>query len=167
VEAPRRDAEPDDPHRRIAKIMLEESGRIRLSARIENERRAALFDLIEENRFAPAGVPPGPYVVRLGISGDCLVFRVCDEADRLLTRFTLALGSLRRIIKDYFLICDSYFNAIKALPPSRIEAIDMARRGLHNEGAEVLRERLAGKVDVDLPTARRLFTLICVLHIRA
>ncbi len=100
-------------------------------------------------------------------SGDCLVFRVCDEADRLLTRFTLALGSLRRIIKDYFLICDSYFNAIKTLPPSRIEAIDMARRGLHNEGAEVLRERLVGKVDVDLPTARRLFTLICVLHIRA
>ena len=147
--------------------MLEETGRIRLSARIEDERRAALFDLIEENHFAPSGVPPGPYVVRLGISGDCLVFRVCDEADRLLTRFTLALGSLRRIIKDYFLICDSYFNAIKTLPPSRIEAIDMGRRGLHNEGAEVLRERLAGKVEVDLPTARRLFTLICVLHIRA
>jgi uncharacterized protein (UPF0262 family) len=106
-------------------------------------------------------------VVRIGISGDCLVFRIFDEGDRLLTRFTLALGSLKRIIKDYFLICDSYFNAIKTLPPSRIEAIDMARRGLHNEGAEVLRERLAGKVDIDLPTARRLFTLICVLHIRA
>lgn len=147
--------------------MLEESARIRLSARIEDERRAALFDLLEENHFAPAGAAPGPYVVHLAIRGDCLVFRVCDERDRLLTRFTLALGSLRRLIKDYFLICDSYFNAIKTLPPSRIEAIDMARRGLHNDGAEVLRERLAGKVDIDLPTARRLFTLICVLHIRA
>ncbi len=147
--------------------MLEETGRIRLSARIEDERRAALFDLIEENHFAPSGVPPGPYVVRLGISGGCLIFRIFDEAEQLLTRFTLALGSLRRIIKDYFFICDRYFNAIKTLPPSRIEAIDMGRRGLHNEGAEVLRERLAGKVEIDLPTARRLFTLICVLHIRA
>lgn len=167
MDAPCREGEPHDPRQRIARIMLEESARIRLSARIEDERRAALFDLLEENHFAPAGAAPGPYVVHLAISGDCLVFRVCDEKDRLLTRFTLALGSLRRIIKDYFLICDSYFNAIKTLPPSRIEAIDMARRGLHNEGAEVLRERLAGKVDIDLPTARRLFTLICVLHIRA
>ncbi|HYN39636.1 MAG TPA: UPF0262 family protein [Rhodospirillales bacterium] len=167
MDAPPREAGPRDPSQRISRIMFEETGRIRLSARIENERRAALFDLIEENHFAPAGVAPGPYVVRLGISGDCLVFRIFDEADRLLTRFTLALGSLKRIIKDYFLICDSYFNAIKTLPPSRIEAIDMARRGLHNEGAEVLRERLTGKVEIDLPTARRLFTLICVLHIRA
>lgn len=167
MDAPPREAEPRDPRQRIARIMLEESGRIRLSARIEDERRAALFDLIEDNHFAPAGVARGPYVVRLGISGDCLVFRIFDEAGRLLTRFTLALGSLRRIIKDYFLVCDSYFNAIKTMPPSRIEAIDMGRRGLHNEGAEVLRERLAGKVEIDLPTARRLFTLICVLHIRA
>lgn len=167
MDASPREAESRDPRQRIARIILEESGRIRLSARIEDERRAALFDLIEENHFAPAGVSPGPYHVRLGISGDCLVFRIFDETERLLTRFTLALGSLKRIIKDYFLICDSYFNAIKTLPPSRIEAIDMARRGLHNEGAEVLRERLDGKVEIDLPTARRLFTLICVLHIRA
>jgi uncharacterized protein (UPF0262 family) len=167
VDAPPSEAEPRDPSQRIVRIMLEESGRVRLSARIEDERRAALFDLLEENRFAPAGIPPGPYVVRIGISGDCLVFRIFDESERLLTRFTLALGSLRRIIKDYFLICDSYFHAIKTLPPSRIEAIDMGRRGLHDEGAEVLRERLAGKVEIDLPTARRLFTLICVLHIRA
>ncbi|MGZ9033606.1 MAG: UPF0262 family protein [Rhodospirillales bacterium] len=167
MDAPPSEAEPRDPRQCISRIMLEETGRIRLSARIEDERRAALFDLIEENHFAPSGVPPGPYVVRLGISGDCLIFRIFDEAEKLLTRFTLALGSLRRIIKDYFFICDSYFNAIKTLPPSRIEAIDMARRGLHNEGAEVLRERLTGKVEIDLPTARRLFTLICVLHIRA
>lgn len=152
---------------RIAKLLLEEAGRIRLSPQVENERRTALYDLIEENYFAPAGDWPGPFVVRLGITGDRLTFRVFDEADILLIRFALAIGSLRRIVKDYFLICDSYFNAIKTLPPSRIEAIDMGRRGLHNEGAQVLRERLAGKVDIDEATARRLFTLICVLHIRA
>ncbi len=152
---------------RIAKLLLDEASRVRLSPQVENERRTALYDLIEENHFAPEGDFRGPFVVRLGISGERLTFRVFNEADILLTRFTLAIGSLRRIVKDYFLICDSYFNAIKTLPPSRIEAIDMGRRGLHNEGAQVLRERLAGKVDIDEATARRLFTLICVLHIRA
>jgi uncharacterized protein (UPF0262 family) len=151
---------------RIARIILEEASRIRLSAQIENERRAALYDLLEENYFAPAGPYSGPYVLRLGITGERLMFRVFDLAEKPLTRFALSLASLRRIVKDYFLICDSYFSAIKALPPSRIEAIDMGRRGLHDEGAEVLRERLAGKADIDVPTARRLFTLICVLHIR-
>lgn len=152
---------------RIAKLLLEEASRVRLSPQVENERRTALYDLIEENHFAPTGDFQGPFVVHLGINGERLTFRVCNEANILLTRFTLALGSLRRIVKDYFLICDSYFNAIRTLPPSRIEAIDMGRRGLHNEGAQVLRERLAGKADIDEATARRLFTLICVLHIRA
>ncbi len=156
-----------DDAQRIARISLEEAGRIRLSAQIENERRAALYDLIEDNRFAPAGGFNGPYVLSLGIVDNRLVFNVFDTAKRPLTRFTLSLSCLHRIVKDYFLVCDSYFSAIKSLPPSRIEAIDMGRRGLHNEGAEVLRQRLVGKVDIDMATARRLFTLICILHIRA
>lgn len=160
-------SEAGDDNQRIARIILEESSRIRLSAQIENERRAALYDLIEDNRFVPNGGYTGPYVLRLGLAGDRLVFRIFDTGERPLTRFTLSLAGLRRIVKDYFLVCDSYFNAIKTLPPSRIEAIDMGRRGLHNEGAEVLRERLMGAADIDLATARRLFTLICVLHIRA
>lgn len=156
-----------DGDQRIVRIILEESSRIRLSAQIENERRAALYDLIEDNRFVPNGGYTGPYVLRLGLVHDRLVFRIFDIDERPLTRFTLSLAGLRRIVKDYFLVCDSYFNAIKALPPSRIEAIDMGRRGLHDEGAEVLRERLTGAAEIDHATARRLFTLICVLHIRA
>ncbi len=165
--APPGATEAGDDSQRIARIRLEEAGRIRLSAQIENERRAALYDLIEDNRFAPAGGFSGPYVLSLGIVDDRLSFNVFDTAERPLTRFTLSLSCLRRIVKDYFLVCDSYFSAIKSLPPSRIEAIDMGRRGLHNEGAEVLRQRLAGKVEIDMATARRLFTLICILHIRA
>ena len=153
-------------NQRIARIILEEPSRIRLSAQIENERRTAIYDLIENNRFVPSGGFTGPYVLRLELVDNRLVFRVFDIDERPLTRFTLSVAGLRRIVKDYFLVCDSYFNAIKSLPPSRIEAIDMGRRGLHNDGAEVLRERLAGAAEIDHATARRLFTLICVLHIR-
>jgi uncharacterized protein (UPF0262 family) len=151
---------------RIAEVTLEEPGRIRLSAQVEHERRAALFDLIEENHFALASGVDGPYVLHLAIQGERLVFDVQDEAGEAVSRFTLPLGILRKIIKDYFLILDSYFKAIKTMSPSRIEAIDMGRRGLHNEGAELLRARLAEHVEMDNDTARRLFTLICVLHIR-
>ena len=152
---------------RIAKVDLEEPARIRLSAQVESERRSALFDLLEENSFAPVGGFQGPYHLRLGIEENRLVFDVRDETDAPLTRFTLPLRVFRRIIKDYFLILDSYFSAIRTASPSRIEAIDMGRRGLHNEAAELLREMLADKVAIDADTARRLFTLVCVLHIRA
>ncbi len=151
---------------RIVSVHFDDPGRIRLSAQVENERRAALFDLIQDNRFALVGGFRGPYALHLGIDGERLTFEVRDQKAEPLTRFALPLRSLRRIIKDYFLVLDSYFKSIKTAPPSRIEAIDMGRRGLHNEGAELLRQRLADKVDMDQDTARRLFTLICVLHIR-
>ena len=151
---------------RIVKLFLEDPAGIRFSATVEHERRVALCDLLEDNVFALKGPFQGPYVLHLAGEGDRLTFIVCGELDLQLTRFTLPLGSLRSIIKDYFLICESYFSAIKTVTPSRIEAIDMGRRGLHNEGAERLREHLAAKVEIDKNTARRLFTLICVLHIR-
>lgn len=151
---------------RIAKVVLEEPARIRLSPQVEHERKVALFDLIEDNRFAPLGGFDGPYVLHLRVQGERLVFDVQDESGEAVSRFTLPLGSLRKIIKDYFLILDSYFKAIKTMSPSRIEAIDMGRRGLHNEGAELLQARLAEHVEMDRDTARRLFTLVCVLHIR-
>lgn len=151
---------------RIIKVLLEEQNRIRLSPAVEHERRVALYDLLEENRFALKGPFHGPYVLRLANDGERLTFTVCDEIDLQLTRFSLPLATLRSTIKGYFTICESYFNAIRTLTPSRIEAIDMGRRSLHDEGAELLRERLADKVDMDKNTARRLFTLVCVLHIR-
>ena len=151
---------------RIVRLLVEDQARIRLSPAVEHERRIALYDLLEENRFAVKGPFHGPYVVHLAGEGERLVFTICDEMDLQLTRFSLPLGSMRSIIKDYFLICESYFDAIKTMPPNRIEAIDMGRRGLHNDGAQLLRERLAEKVEIDKDTARRLFTLICVLHIR-
>ena len=151
---------------RIKNILLEEQARVRLSPQVEHERKAALFDLIDDNCFAPRGGFTGPYILHLGVDGERLTFRVCNEEDRLLTRFVLPLVILRNIIKDYFLVCDSYFKSIKTASPSRIEAIDMGRRALHNEGAELLRSRLADRVELDTGTARRLFTLVCVLHIR-
>lgn len=151
---------------RIVRLVLEDPARIRLSPTVEHERKAALYDLLEDNHFALVGPFRGPYVLHLSGEGERLTFTVCDELDLQLTRFSLPLAFLRSVIKDYFLVCESYFNAIKTLTPSRIEAIDMGRRGLHNDGAQILRERLADKVEIDKDTARRLFTLICVLHIR-
>ncbi|MFO1112515.1 MAG: UPF0262 family protein [Rhodospirillales bacterium] len=154
------------PSDRIVQLLLDESRRVRLSPDVEHERRVALYDLLDENRFAVKGPFHGPYVVHLATEGDRLTFVVCNEMDLQLTRFSLPLGLLRSVIKDYFLICESYFNAIKTMTPNKIEAIDMGRRGLHNDGAQLLRERLADKVEIDKDTARRLFTLICVLQIR-
>jgi uncharacterized protein (UPF0262 family) len=156
-----------DPDReRIARVVLDEARNIRLSPQLENERRQALFDLLEDNRFALIGFRHGPYGLALTCDGDRLAFTVTDQEEQPITRFTLPLASMRRVVKDYFLICDSYLSAIKTLPPSRIEAIDMGRRGVHDEGAELLRECLATYVSMDKNTARRLFTLIVVLHIR-
>jgi len=155
------------PHnQRIAHITLDEKSVIRRSPQVEHERKVAIFDLIEENEFAPARVARGPYDVCLSIEENRLVFDVSSEDGEALTTIILSLKSFRRIIKDCFMICESYFDAIKTMAPSQIETIDMARRGLHNEGAELLRDRLIDKVEIDVDTARRLFTLICVLHAR-
>jgi uncharacterized protein (UPF0262 family) len=151
---------------RIKSILLEEQARIRLSPQVEHERKAALFDLIDENHFALRGEFEGPYILHLGVEGERLSFQVCNEEDQPLARFVLPLRIFHNVIKDYFWVCDNYFKSIKTASPSRIEAIDMGRRALHNEGAELLRSRLANKVDIDTGTARRLFTLVCVLHIR-
>ncbi|HVZ01110.1 MAG TPA: UPF0262 family protein [Dongiaceae bacterium] len=152
--------------RKIVKIELDEDSAGRRSPEIEQERAIAIFDLVEENSFAPAIDHPGPYHLRLGIEESRLVVDIRDTEDRELHRFVLSLTPFRRIVKDYFEVCDSYYRAIRTASPSQIEAIDMGRRGLHNEGSEVLRERLKGKVEIDHNTARRLFTLICALHIR-
>jgi uncharacterized protein (UPF0262 family) len=155
---------PDD--QRIAKITLDEKTVVRRNADIEHERAVAIFDLLEENSFVPVAGYPGPFHLDLAIEDNRLILDIRDTGDISYERIALSLAPFRGIVKDYFLICESYFAAIKRASPAQIEAIDMGRRGLHNEGSELLRERLAEKVVVDLGTARRLFTLVCVLHIR-
>ncbi len=140
--------------KRIARIEIDDAGLAPPTPEIEQERKVAVFDLLEENSFAPVA------------RGDekRLVFDVTTEGGEKAGEFHLSLGPFRQVVKDYFQICESYFDAVKKLPPAQIETIDMARRGIHDEGARVLEERLAGKAEVDHATARRLFTLICVLH---
>ncbi len=152
---------------RIVNIFLDEKSVVRRSAQVEHERQVAIYDLLEENVFSPVGDSGGPYNLHLSIEENRLVFDIRNEDDSALSRFALPVKVFRRIVKDYFMVCESYFEAIKTKTPSQIEAIDMGRRGLHNEGADVLRERLDGKIEIDRATARRLFTLVCVLHIRA
>ena len=155
-------------HQRLVNIVLEEKTFVRRNAEVEHERAVAIYDLLEENHFGLLGGDEGPYSLTLRMEGvQRLIFEVRNEAgSHLLSRVPLALQPFRRIVKDYFMVCESYFEAIKTASPSRIEAIDMGRRALHNEGAELLRERLADRVELDELTARRLFTLLCVLHIR-
>jgi uncharacterized protein (UPF0262 family) len=157
----------DSTARRIIDIALDEESVARRSPEVEHERAVALFDLLEANEFHLVGGEPGPYKLRIGIFEQRLVFGVNSADDRKLRDIALSLTPFRKVVKDYFLVCESYYAAIKKLGPSRIEALDMGRRGLHNEGSELLRERLTGKIEVDLDTARRLFTLICALHIKA
>jgi uncharacterized protein (UPF0262 family) len=152
--------------RRIVDIVLDEHSLARRSPEIEHERAVALFDLLEENDFHLVGSEEGPYKLHLGIFEQRLVFDVRSADDRKLRDIILSLTAFRKVVKDYFLVCESYYDAIKKRGPSQIEALDMGRRGLHNEGSELLRERLAGKIEIDLDTARRLFTLICALHIK-
>jgi uncharacterized protein (UPF0262 family) len=161
------DTSAASPSRRIVKVDLDESSASGGTPESQQERAIAIFDLIEENTFAPAIEHDGPYHLKLAIEESRLVFFVCDTDDRELHRFILSLTSFRRIVKDYFDICDSYYKAIRSASPSQIEAIDMGRRGLHNEGSEILKERLKGKVEIDFNTARRLFTLICALFMRS
>jgi uncharacterized protein (UPF0262 family) len=154
---------------RISHIDLDDSGLPVPTAEIEQERKVAMFDLLENNSFALPNredreVPQGPFRLGLSIKERRLVFDLKLEDETPAGEFHLSLGPFRQVVKDYFQICESYFDAVKNMPPSQIETIDMARRGIHNEGARVLQERLEGKADVDTDTARRLFTLICVLH---
>jgi uncharacterized protein (UPF0262 family) len=151
---------------RIIDITLDERSIIRRSADIEQERRIAIFDLLEGNHFAPNG-HAGPFRVMLRVEDNRLAIDLHDESGRLLETIRLGLARFRRLIRDYFAICDSYFKAVRSDSPKGIEAIDMTRRGLHNEAAELLKECLGDKIEMDFDTARRLFTLICVLHIRA
>lgn len=154
---------------RISEIILDDSALPPATPEIEQERRVAMFDLLEDNTFVlperdGRAVPEGPYHLGLAIREKRLVFDVTTEGAEKAAEFHLSLGPFRQVVKDYFQICESYFDAVKKLPPSQIETIDMARRGIHNEGARVLQQRLEGKAEVDTDTARRLFTLICVLH---
>jgi uncharacterized protein (UPF0262 family) len=158
---------PTSPHR-LVKITFEARGRGR--PEIEHEREVAIYDIIESNYFAPCdadGTPrgDGPYILTVGLVEDRLVMRIATQAKpEDAHALMLSLSPLRKIMKDYFMVCDTYYQAIRTQPPSKIQAIDMGRRGLHNEGSRVLSERLAGKVIVDHDTARRLFTLVCALH---
>ncbi|WP_334068149.1 UPF0262 family protein [Nereida ignava] len=153
----------------IAAIDLDDSNLAPPTPEIEQERKVAMFDLLEDNSFAlpvrdDRDVPAGPYNLHLSIKEKRLVFSLTNADAEPAAQFLLSLGPFRQVVKDYFQICESYFEAVKTLPPHQIETIDMARRGIHNEGARVLQDRLDGKADVDNDTARRLFTLICVLH---
>ncbi|HTZ80875.1 MAG TPA: UPF0262 family protein [Stellaceae bacterium] len=156
---------PQDTQR-IAKIVLDERSVVRRNADIEHERAVAIFDLLEENRFVPAAGHNGPFHLQIGLEEGRLILEIRSTAEEQLERLALPLQPFRGVIRDYFLVCENYYAAIRTASPSRIETLDMGRRSLHNEGSELLRERLADKVDIDLDTARRLFTLICVLHIR-
>ncbi|SCB30295.1 UPF0262 family protein [Rhizobium multihospitium] len=133
---------------------------------VEHERAVAIFDLIEENTFTPVGHQGGPYLLNLSLVEQKLVFDIRTEDGSVVATHILSLTPFRRIVKDYFMICESYYEAIRSATPSRIEAIDMGRRGIHNEGSQTLMDRLNGKISVDFDTARRLFTLVCVLHWR-
>jgi uncharacterized protein (UPF0262 family) len=160
---PRKPANQDNTGR-LAAVTLDEASLGRTSDDAEHERRVAIYDLLEENRFRPVGHEGGPYALQLGISGNRLVFDIRLTDNTPVIAHMLSLAPFRRVVKDYFVVCDSYYAAIRTATPDRIEAIDMARRSLHDEGSELVMERLKSKVDLNFDTARRLFTLISVLH---
>ena len=152
--------------KRLVHVVLDEASIGRANPDVEHERAIAIYDLIEENLFEPSGDDGGPYKLRIALAENRLVLDVAREDGSPVIVHMLSLTPFRRVVKDYFMICESYYSAIKTESPSRIEAIDMGRRGLHNEGSQTLMDRLAGKIEVDFGTARRLFTLVCVLHWR-
>lgn len=152
------------PSCRLIAVHLDEASLGRGSPDEEHERQAAIYDLIEENVFVPMGCERGPFILHLALRERRLVFDVRTERDNILAAHLLSLTPLRRVIADYFLICQSYYAAIRTAMPSQIETIDMARRALHDEAASMLRSRLEGKIATDHATARRLFTLVCALH---
>jgi len=156
----------DDDHKtqRLEKVELDEDSLAAVSRDQEQERQIAIFDLLEENYFKPDGAESGPYELKMGLIENRLLLDVRGPGYE--RRHILSLSPFRSLIKDYFMICESYYQAIRNSTPAQIEALDMGRRGLHNEASDLLRTRLAGKIDTDLDTARRLFTLICALHWR-
>ncbi|MEJ8473300.1 UPF0262 family protein [Roseibium algae] len=149
---------------KLIDVVLDETSIARSTPEVENDRAVAIYDLIEENSFQPVGHPASNYVLRLSVIEKKLVFEIAGEEGEVIVTHVLSLTPLRKIVKDYDFICESYYEAIRHSSPSQIEAIDMGRRGVHNEGSEILMERLQGKVDVDMTTARRLFTLVYALH---
>lgn len=156
---------PAPMKRRLVAVVLDEESIGRSNPDVEHERQVAIYDLLEQNSFAPVDHDDGgPYTLHLSINGNRLVFDIRHENGTPVVAHLFSLTPLRRIVKDYYMICDSYYQAIRTATPDKIEAIDMGRRAIHNDGSHILIERLKGKVIVDLDTARRLFTLICVLH---
>jgi uncharacterized protein (UPF0262 family) len=151
---------------RIGAIVLDEKSVVKRSPEVEQEREVAISDLLESNLFKPKGAVAGPYRLALSVKENRLVFDIAREGGQRVGRILLSLAPFRRIVKDYFLVCDSYYKAMRSAPPSQIESLDMGRRAVHNEGTELLIKRLAGKIETDFDTARRLFTLICVLHLK-
>ena len=151
----------------LVHIQLDEKFKVRRQPETESERRVAIHDLLEENSFAPTGFDNGPYILHISIPSPMrLVFDIRNQQGAPLVEIPLPLAEFKPIVRDYLLTCESYYGSIRDKSLSQIEAIDMARRGLHNEGSVLLADSLAGKIDMDRDTARRLFTLICILHIR-
>lgn len=149
---------------RLISIRLDEKSIRRTNPNIDHEREVAIYDILDANTFVLEGRDDGPYKLTLGVVEDRLVFRIGNETLETIVTHVLSLTPLRRLIKDYFIVCDTYYDAIRSAPPSRIQSIDMGRRALHDEGSRILIERLRGKIAVDHGTARRLFTLVCALH---
>jgi uncharacterized protein (UPF0262 family) len=157
-------ADDDRKTHRLQTVEIDEESLAAVSRDQEQERQIAIYDLLEENFFSPEGAAAGPYDLRMGLVENRLVLDVTGPGYE--RRHILSLSPFRALIKDYFMICESYYQAIRNSTPQQIEALDMGRRGLHNEASQLLRTRLAGKIETDLDTARRLFTLICALHWR-
>ena len=149
---------------RLVDVQLDEASIAPRGPDVEHERRIAIFDLLEQNHFAPDGAAGGPFVLKLGVQENRLVFHIAHETGETHATHMLSLTPLKRVIRDYFVVCDTYYQAIRSASPSQIEAIDMGRRGLHDEGSLILQDSIKRKVAIDFDTARRLFTLICVLH---
>lgn len=154
---------PSDRFKLVA-VTLDEASIGRSSPDIDHERAVAIYDLIEENSFTPVGHDGGPYTLHLSLAENRLVFDIKLANGEPVVAHMLSLNTFKKIVKDYFMICDSYYQAIRTATPDRIEAIDMGRRGIHDEGSRILQDQIKRKVEVDFDTARRLFTLICVLH---
>ena len=152
---------------RLFDVRLDDKNFVARNPEVEHERRVAIYDLLEDNSFEVVGTDLGPYALRLLRQDNRLIFEIAADDGTHVADIPLSLATFRKIIRDYFTVCESYYDAIKTSSPSKIEAIDMGRRGLHDEGAELLRGKLAEYVTVDESTARRLFTLICVLHVRS
>jgi len=159
-----------EPAHRLVRIELDETAAPRRSAEAEHERAIAIYDILEDNSFAlvdqAGALLAGPFHLYLRAEGRHIRFDIRNDSDSELSQFYMALGPLRRVMRDYFHVCDTYYEAIRTKSPSQIQAIDMGRRALHNEGADILRSRLDGRVATDEMTSRRLFTLICVLQAR-